>query len=313
MGVSLSLLAAGETSADPGADMQLDRLSSRGGVGFNAGGLALADTLPCPQCKHCVPPRPCPGPPEEFSASLLPTVTTTDVDSLVTVALFAESTATHFNGYDLTIQFDPAIVSFEMAQEGTLMANACSSGSNWFQQWSTDSTVVISHSLLCKGGTVFGPGALSLFTFRAVGEGTSLLDPTATFLDAGLFVIPCHCERPRQVFLSNASILVGSDPTDLSDPLGAARSSRLEFRPNPTRGGGEFVLALPSSAPALLEVVDVAGRRVFSREWEVAPRGDWRVPWSALDESGHPLSGGVYFVRLVGGATRETAKFVLIR
>jgi probable HAF family extracellular repeat protein len=66
------------------------------------------------------------------------------------------------------------------------------------------------------------------------------------------------------------------------------------FRPNPSAGAPTVSFALPSAGPARLELVDVLGRRVVTREWASLSGGAHAI---AL-EGGERLRPGVYVVRL---------------
>ena len=66
------------------------------------------------------------------------------------------------------------------------------------------------------------------------------------------------------------------------------------FRPNPSPGRASVTFVLPAAGPARMEVLDVAGRRVFSRDIGALGPGRHAVP---LD--GTPLTPGVYVIRLV--------------
>lgn len=112
----------------------------------------------------------------EFHAYLLPATNQAEIDSLVEIRFEVDSSATEFDSYEITVQFDPAIVSFDSVEEGDLMADACPS--NFFIHSSTDSTVTVAHALLCGTEPIDGPGVLSVFSFRTLGAGTSPLDIT---------------------------------------------------------------------------------------------------------------------------------------
>ena len=78
-------------------------------------------------------------------------------------------------------------------------------------------------------------------------------------------------------------------------------------RPNPTRGGALTVhFTLPTSASARLELLDVAGRRIASRE---VGAGQHTLD---LGESQH-LAPGLYLVRLTQGANTRTMRVAVLR
>jgi hypothetical protein len=91
-------------------------------------------------------------------------------------------------------------------------------------------------------------------------------------------------------------------PTDL--PL------RLAFRVvNPSRGGLEIRLELPNTASVRLELFDVAGRRVASRDLAGLAAGRTRYRWG---ESAR-LPAGIYLLRVSQAREVVKSKVILLR
>ena len=88
-------------------------------------------------------------------------------------------------------------------------------------------------------------------------------------------------------------------------PDRAAGALGLAAWPNPTRGRSmRFDLALPTAAPARLELLDLAGRRVAVRELsDLAP--GWHSVTMEFDRT---LVAGIYFARLSQGARVRAAR-----
>ena len=94
------------------------------------------------------------------------------------------------------------------------------------------------------------------------------------------------------------------------DVPGAAQFALRGMTPNPAPAGAGLVgFSLPDASPARLELVDVSGRRVFSREVGGLGRGEHVVRVSG-DQA---LAPGLYLVRLTRGGRSLTAKAVTIR
>jgi hypothetical protein len=90
----------------------------------------------------------------------------------------------------------------------------------------------------------------------------------------------------------------------------AASTFSLEgFRPNPAAGAITVACALDSTAPGRLEVFDLSGRRVSSREVAGQSSGRHLV---ALGQE-RMLSPGIYVVRLSQGGRALSARGVVIR
>lgn len=85
------------------------------------------------------------------------------------------------------------------------------------------------------------------------------------------------------------------------------RLSLSGFRPNPASGALAVAFTLASSVPAQLEVLDVAGRRLYQRVIE-RPVAGLRV----LPLAGVRLAPGVYVVRLTQGSEQLVARGVVL-
>ena len=79
-------------------------------------------------------------------------------------------------------------------------------------------------------------------------------------------------------------------------------------RPNPAHGSLRIAFALPSAAPATLELIDIAGRRVARRD--VASLGPGHHELALGDPR---LKAGLYFLRLTQAGQVLTARVVLMR
>ena len=83
--------------------------------------------------------------------------------------------------------------------------------------------------------------------------------------------------------------------------------------PNPFNHSTELQIGLPHDADINIEVFDVAGRRVASRNMPRQPAGWQRVAVGAHDDRGRPLASGVYFVRVRAAGQTQTKKIVIQR
>jgi hypothetical protein len=82
--------------------------------------------------------------------------------------------------------------------------------------------------------------------------------------------------------------------------------------PNPTPGDVLLRFSLPAAGEARLEMLDLAGRRVWSVEGAFpAGTNSWR--WDGVDAGGDRAGAGFYFVRLVTPWGARTERFVVIR
>ena len=63
-------------------------------------------------------------------------------------------------------------------------------------------------------------------------------------------------------------------------------------------------------ADAVLRVYDVAGRLVRTLAAENLPVGSYVRAWDGRDDGGREAGAGIYFVKLVAGATVDSRKLV---
>ncbi len=251
---------------------------------------------------------------DPFGAALLPDTTFVDVNTIFTVGYVADDDAAQFNAYDLAVQWDPTILDLLSVQSGSLMNSGCGNTFHVLDQ--TDSTFSWSHTLLCLGISLDGPGELCEITFRGKIDGMSTLEiltsPNCAFFDAGVCINASHPTLPRDVTLTGAVVMVGDVATSAVDApvsLGTA----LRFAPNPTRGPGVFIVHTDANSAWRLEVFDAAGRRVATLPGGAAAGPVHRVPWSGVSAAGDRLPAGVYYARLQGDEGAITLPVVLIR
>jgi hypothetical protein len=101
-------------------------------------------------------------------------------------------------------------------------------------------------------------------------------------------------------------VFVGETPHDVTPP----GELRLEgLRPNPANGDLAVAFSVTGTAPAALEVLDLAGRRILSRNLGVMSPGNHVVTLGRE----RPFAAGVFFVRLTEGSRTLTARGVVIR
>ncbi|MCC7142117.1 MAG: hypothetical protein IT349_08465 [Candidatus Eisenbacteria bacterium] len=250
--------------------------------------------------------------PEPFHALLSPDFICVPLGATFSVAFAVDSTAQQFNGYEVTIEHDPAILSFQSVAQGSLMTTACPN--RFVSTTQTDSTVTYTHVILCSGVNVNGPGELSVYTYTADAIGSSPLhiasQPDQTFYDAGLYVWPNHPTRPRQVSFTDALVVV-YDASAVEE--GALPSPPLHVWPNPTRERTEVAWSVSRPGPVTLRLFDLSGREWWRWSRSDVPVGPLHVVWSQGDLGDQRLPTGTYFLEARAGAERSGARVLLVR
>ena len=115
-------------------------------------------------------------------------------------------------------------------------------------------------------------------------------------------------DRPQFADTSNANFTIIPQAM-LAVAPGEARFTLAGAAPNPTRRELSVAFSLPDNAAASLELVDLAGRRVATREVGSLGAGTHRIPLL----EGQALQPGLYWVRLMRGSERRSLKVAVVR
>jgi hypothetical protein len=83
--------------------------------------------------------------------------------------------------------------------------------------------------------------------------------------------------------------------------------------PNPAHSGADLAFELGGPGVVTAEVLDVGGRRVCALSGGAFPPGRHVVRWDGRDGAGHPVAGGVYFVRVRTAGALETRRVCVVR
>ena len=80
--------------------------------------------------------------------------------------------------------------------------------------------------------------------------------------------------------------------------------------PNPSRRTSRVAFTLPVATGVEVWVQDVRGRRVRTLERSALPAGAHAVVWNGRDDTGRPVSPGLYFLRVRAGAEEAAARIL---
>ncbi|MBW6514023.1 MAG: T9SS type A sorting domain-containing protein, partial [Candidatus Syntrophosphaera sp.] len=86
-----------------------------------------------------------------------------------------------------------------------------------------------------------------------------------------------------------------------------------ENYPNPFNPTTTIRFDLPENSPVRLEIYNVKGQKVRSLLGSDLPKGSHSVIWNGLDDSGRPVSSGIYLYRLNSGSNEKTRKMMLMK
>ncbi len=100
-----------------------------------------------------------------------------------------------------------------------------------------------------------------------------------------------------------------------TDPAGQVPQAfeLKQNHPNPFNPITTIGYDLPEVSGVILTVYDISGRTITTLTDIHQPAGFYDIEWDATDDSGHPVSTGVYFCRLQAGEFHKTIKMVYLR
>lgn len=114
--------------------------------------------------------------------------------------------------------------------------------------------------------------------------------------------------------LGGLVVLDISGSTGIEDAGPCTDQISLRSSPNPFTVQTAITCSVPFDAPATLDIFDLTGRKVRTLlDKQQTAGGEIFVYWDGCNDTGTPLSDGVYLSRLVSGGLIETCRLTLIR
>lgn len=160
------------------------------------------------------------------------------------------------------------------------------------------STVVGSHGLglgrqMNYSGLAIHPVTGDMYAFGSVSSSQAGIWRVSKTTGAATLVAPLS---PNSAGVDGALTYVGVDLLD----AGASSPRHLPMRvwPNPARGALTFAFGLARGGAVTLTVVDLAGRRVATREAGTMAAGGHTLEWDGVGADGHRVAAGTYFATL---------------
>jgi len=222
------------------------------------------------------------------------------------IILFVPHPGDAFNGYDATISWDPAALTFVPTsplslQEGDYMTSACGATFHYFKQYTDHAQ--IGHSLWCQGMTLDGPGQLYLLHFIASGppQITQVSLSFIAFYDGG-YTVP-------STLVTNAAIMIDGT-TDAPAPRHALQ---LLATPNPFNPTTQIHVQTPDAGLQTILIHDVKGRLVRTLDQGEYPAGVRTIAWNGSDDRGTRLPSGSYLVTLQTPTQMATERVILLK
>src|ERR1043166_2632254 len=247
-----------------------------------------------------------------INAALVPQGQTVTPGADFTLDVEVTDTSEGFNGWEATIAYDPAALTYvpqspTSKQQGCLMTGVCSNscGSLYLQIEPASDSVYVLDALLCAQTFVTAPGQLFTLHFRA----SNTPQQTRVYFRQLAFYSGSHVLAP--LTFTDAQVGIGM-PAAAVDPGSPKAGLRLSATPNPARGAVTFALESEHSGEQEISVHDVQGRtvRVLSRGWQ--PAGSRQMTLDGSNDSGGRAAPGVYLVTLRVGSLRTQSRVTLL-
>jgi len=244
--------------------------------------------------------------------SVVPPTQTVAPGGTVNVDLSVVLAGSNFNGFDVTVSYDPAALTLvplapTTDQQGCLMTGGCSAacGTTFHRFAAAGDSAAISDVILCNLISLTGPGQVYKLKFTASNtpQTTTVHIRRVTFYNAGIYVNP--------VVTADAVITIGN--TGAVDPGSAGHGLTISAEPNPARGAVTFALGAEADGVQRLAIHDLAGRlvRVVDQGWHGAESR--RVAWDGRDQSGAAVPSGIYLATFTSGERLVRLRVAMVR
>jgi len=103
-------------------------------------------------------------------------------------------------------------------------------------------------------------------------------------------------------------------PTGVNDPIVPAEISLYQNYPNPFNPSTTISFdIIQTSSFVNLDIFNIQGQKVKTIMNEIVPAGNHQIIWNGTDNSGNPVTSGIYFYKLKAGRYTSTKKMILLK
>lgn len=117
-----------------------------------------------------------------------------------------------------------------------------------------------------------------------------------------------HLDEALITFFPFGSVSVADELTSLPTQFKLRQNYPNPFNPSTTL---RYELPIPSDV--VITVYDIVGRHMTNLSETHQPAGSYSIKWNGMDDSGNPVSTGVYLAKLEAGDFQKTIKMVYLR
>jgi hypothetical protein len=112
---------------------------------------------------------------------------------------------------------------------------------------------------------------------------------------------------------NNSDVSIEDDIVNKNDQVIPMRSHLSQNHPNPFNPSTVIEFTIPQRTHVEVSVYNLRGQRVANLIDKKMSRGSFRTIWNGRDESGLPVTSGIYYYRLKTDDYIETRKMVLLK
>jgi hypothetical protein len=106
---------------------------------------------------------------------------------------------------------------------------------------------------------------------------------------------------------------IAANPVGIPDDAVGEKFGLSQNMPNPFNPKTTIAFSLTTPSDVVLEIFDVAGRKVATLVDERLPAGPYNAEWTGFSDGGERVASGVYFYRLRAGERETSRKMVLLK
>jgi len=165
---------------------------------------------------------------------------------------------------------------------------------------------VAQYAIYADASSGFVPSAANLVAFVAAPATSFNVGPVAS--DTYYKVNAIDDDNYAGGYSNEASASASTD----TEPI-VFRNRLLQNSPNPFNPETEIRFELAATSDVSITVFDAVGRLIRVLEGGNRPAGVHAVRWNGRDDSGQPVSSGVYFYRMKSSNFDQTRKMVLLK
>ncbi len=253
--------------------------------------------------------------------------TTHTVDQDITLHLWGKCDDHAVAGMEYVVKWDPTFITATSVELGSYFNSYMFNGTNMPGDGNPGTVDTLSaarlYAAVCMSvnncspvaaGEIFYAGKLTLHIHAYV-ETTTVTVIDTCFYPPSSHTSMCDPSGMQMAFPQWEPFrIILAYPTDVEEGSDLPTRFYMEkLNPNPFKGEALIAYGLPKDADVEISVYDALGRKVRTLVSGHVKAGRHTVKWNGLDDLGHKLTNGMYFVRFLSKDFSKIEKALLLR